>query len=377
MTASALSRIHYAKPSITEREVSYATDAAANGWGEKCYDYIYRFRDLLKAYLDVPYVIPTSSCTGALHLALAALDIGAGDEVIVPDITWIASVSPITYLGATPVFVDVLEDSWCIDPKAIEAAITSKTKAIIPVHLYGNLCDMDAIMAIAKRHGIAVIEDAAEALGSVYKGRKAASIGDMATFSFHGTKTVTTGEGGALVVQSPELYEKLLILEGHGRDPKISKQFWCEKIGYKYKMSNMEAAVGTAQMERIDELVARKREIFAQYQARLGKVAGLHLNPEPEGCINSYWMSTVVFDKSISFHREELLADMAAANIDARVFFYPVSQFPSFASKPENVVSYGLYDRAINLPSYHDIRDDEIARVCEVILAYLGKVSHA
>ena len=330
------SRILYAKPSITNLEVQYATDAAASGWGSHCYDYIIRFRDLLKSYLEVPYVIPTSSCTGALHLALAALDIKAGDEVILPDITWIASVAPVTYVGATPVLVDVLEDSWCIDPTAIRRAITEKTKAIIVVHLYGNLCDMDEIMSLAKEHGIAVIEDAAEGLGSVYKGRKAGAIGDMATFSFHGTKTVTTGEGGALIVQSPELYEKLLVLESHGRDPKISKQFWCEKVGYKYKMSNLDAAIGTAQMERIEELIARKREIFSEYQEVLSRRPELHLNPEPENTLNSYWMTTVVYDKSVNFDRDNLLSEMEAANIDARVFFYPVSMMPPFPSKPEN-----------------------------------------
>ncbi|MBU6476171.1 MAG: DegT/DnrJ/EryC1/StrS family aminotransferase [Alphaproteobacteria bacterium] len=368
-----LSKIHYAKPSITEREVAYAADAARNGWAEHCFDYIHKFRDLLKDYLGVPHVIPTSSCTGALHLGLAALGIGPGDEVILPDITWIASAAPVTYLGATPVFVDVLEDSWCIDPAAIEAAITSQTKAIIIVHIYGNLCDMDAIMAIGKKHGLPVIEDAAEALGSVYKGKKAGAIGDMATFSFHGTKTVTTGEGGALVVRSDALFDKISILESHGRDPRVPKQFWCEQIGYKYKMPNIAAAIGAAQMERIDELVARKREIFKEYVAQLGGIADLRFNPEPEGAYNSYWMSTVVFGKTIPFVREDLISDFKKGNIDARVFFYPLSMMPPFEKCPQNKISYGLYDRGMNLPSYHDLTKDDISRVCGVIKNYLAK----
>ncbi len=369
-----LGRIHYAKPSITEREVSYAADAARNGWAEHCYDYIYKFRDLLKDYLGVKHVIPTSSCTGALHMGLAALGIGAGDEVILPDITWIASAAPVTYLGAKPVFVDVLEDSWCIDPAKIEAAITPKTKAIIVVHLYGNLCDMDAIMALGKKHNLPVIEDAAEALGSVYKGKKAGAIGDMATFSFHGTKTVTTGEGGALIVQSDALFDKVSILESHGRDPKVPKQFWCEQVGFKYKMSNVAAAIGTAQMERIDELVNRKREIFKSYKEQLGCINGLCFNPEPEGTYNSYWMSTVVFaPPHIPFVREDLLEDFKNNNIDARVFFYPVSMMPPFETQEQNKVSYGLYNRGINLPSYHDLTEDDISRVCGVIKDYLAK----
>lgn len=367
-------RILYAKPSITDLEVEYAADAAANGWGEQCYDYIFKFRDQLKSYLDVPYVIPTSSCTGALHMALAALGVGPGDEVIYPDITWIASASPTKYLGAEPVFVDVLENSWCIDPKAIEAAITEKTKAIVVVHVYGNLCEMDDIMTIAKKHELPVIEDAAEGLGSVYKGKKAGSIGDMAAFSFHGTKTITTGEGGALIVQSPELYEKLQTLESHGRHPKSDKQFWCDEVGYKYKMSNIQAAIGAAQMERIDELVGRKREIFAEYHEILANLPGIYLNPEPEDTVNSYWMTTVVFDEALPFVRENLLEEMAKANIDARVFFYPVSLMPPFQSKPENTMSYSLYNRGINLPCYHDITSAQINRVCDVLKQYLDKI---
>ncbi len=367
------SRILYAKPSITDTEIKYAADAAANGWGENCYDYIHKFSGLLKKYLEVPYVIPTSSCTGALHMALAALDIKTGDEVILPDITWIASVSPVNYLGASPVFVDVKEDSWCIDPQAIRNAITDKTKAIIVVHVYGNLCDMDEIMSIAREFNLPVIEDAAEGLGSVYKGRKAGSIGDMSTFSFHGTKTITTGEGGALIVQSEKLYEKIRTLESHGRHPAETKQFWCEKIGFKYKMSNVQAAIGTAQMERIEELIGRKREIFAEYKKRLGGRPELHLNPEPENTTNSYWMTTVIFDQSVPFNREEILEDMENANIDARVFFYPVSMMPPFIDKPENTTSYSLFSRGLNLPSYHDLTSEDIDRVCNVIEHYLAR----
>jgi len=373
-----LTKIHYAKPSITDREVGYVTDAAANGWAEHCFDYIKKFSAALGAYLKVPYVIPTSSCTGALHLALAVLGVGPGDEVIVPDITWIASAAPVTYLGATPVFVDVLEDTWCMDPAAFEKAITPKTKAVIPVHLYGNLCEMDEIMAIARKHKVAVIEDAAEAIGSSYKGKMAGGIGDMSTFSFHGTKTITTGEGGALAVQSKELYERLLVLESHGRDPKVSRQFWSEKIGYKYKMSNLEAALGLAQIERIDELVARKRKIFGIYKNKLGDIKGLTFNPERPGTVNSYWMTTVIFGQNLRFSRPEILKCFEEHNIDARVFFYPVSMMPGFKAlpgyrQPANKVSYGIYERGLNLPCYHDIRDEDIDRVCTVVRNYLGR----
>ena len=211
------SRIYYTRPSITEREIRYATDAAANGWGEHCYEYIVRFETLFREHLGVKHAIATSSCTGALHLGLAALGITSGDEIILGDINWIASAAPITYLGGVPAFVDVLPDTWCIDPAKVEAAITPRTKAIIAVHLYGNLCDMDRLLAIGAKHGIPVIEDAAEALGSVWHGRRAGSMGVFGTFSFHGTKTLTTGEGGMFVTQDDNLYEKVLTLNNHGR----------------------------------------------------------------------------------------------------------------------------------------------------------------
>src|SRR5438045_523885 len=216
-SSGAMSRIYYTKPSITEREIRYATDAAANGWGERCYEYIDRFEALFREHLGVKHAIATSSCTGALHMGLAALGIGLGDEVILADVNWIASAAPITYVGAVPVFVDVLPDTWCLDPGRVEAAITPRTKAIIAVHLYGNLCDMDALLDIGRRHGLPVIEDGAEAIGSVWHGKRAGSMGAFGTFSFHGTKTVTTGEGGMFVTNDSDLYKRVLTLSNHGR----------------------------------------------------------------------------------------------------------------------------------------------------------------
>lgn len=197
------SRIPYAKPSVTELEVSYATDAAANGWGARCYEYIEQFENLFKAYLEVKHTIATSSCTGALHMGLAAHGIGPGDEVIMADTNWVATAAPIVHLGAKPVFVDILPESWCIDPILAEAAITPRTKAIVAVHLYGNLCEMNRLLVVGQKHGIPIIEDAAEAIGSIYHGKHAGSIGRFGAFSFHGTKTVATGEGGMFVTNDP------------------------------------------------------------------------------------------------------------------------------------------------------------------------------
>lgn len=365
------SRIHYTKPSITEKEVEYATDAARNGWGDRCFEYIQRFEELFKQHLGVKYAIATSSCTGALHMGLAALGVGPGDEVILADTNWIASAAPITYLGATPVFVDILPDTWCLDPQRVRDAITPRTKAIIAVHLYGNLCEMNELMAIGKQYGIAVIEDAAEAIGSVYHGRRAGSIGRFGAFSFHGTKTVTTGEGGMFVTNDADLYEHVLTLSNHGRAKGQAKQFWPDMIGFKYKISNIQAAIGCAQVERIDELIAAKRRIFATYQEQLSGLP-LMLNPEPENTTNGYWMPSIVVEDRVPFDREKLLAAFRADNIDGRVFFWPLSMLPMFEKKPQNTVSYRLYERAVNLPSYHDLTTSDIERVTRHIHAQLG-----
>lgn len=364
------SRIYYTKPSITEKEVAYAADAASTGWGEKCYEYIARFEALFCEHLGVKHAIATSSCTGALHLGLAALGVGPGDEVILGDTNWIASAAPITYLGARPVFVDVLPDTWCLDPARVEAAITPRTKAIIAVHLYGNLCDMDSLLAIGTRHGIPVIEDAAEAIGSQWHHQRAGSMGKFGTFSFHGTKTVTTGEGGMFVTNDSDFFEKVLSLSNHGRAKGQTKQFWPDSIGFKYKMSNIQAAIGCAQLERIDALIAEKRRVFTYYAKKLSGLP-LRLNPEPAGTVNGYWMPTIVVDEGVSFDREALLAAFKDDDIDGRVFFWPLSMLPMFEDQPNHIVGYGLYVRAVNLPSYHDLSESEMDRVISKVRNYL------
>jgi len=367
------SRIYYTKPSITELEVRYATDAAANGWGDKCYEYINRFEDAFKTHLGVKYAIATSSCTGALHMGMAALGIGPGDEVIMADTNWIATASPIVHLGAKPVFIDILPDSWCIDPDLIEKAITPHTKAIVAVHLYGNLCEMDKLLAIGEKYGIPVIEDAAEAIGSIYHGKHAGSMGKFGAFSFHGTKTLTTGEGGMFVTNDPDLYEHVLTLSNHGRARGQTKQFWPDMVGFKYKMSNIQAAIGFAQIERIEELTRRKHAIFSYYRDRLATLPGLTMNPEPIGTVNGAWMPTVVFDAVYGLTREQLQVAFKAENIDARVVFWPLSSLPSFEAEPKNNYAYQIPKRSINLPSYHDIAEADLERVIETIYSLCAK----
>jgi perosamine synthetase len=366
------SRIPYTKPSITDLEVQYATDAARNGWGEHCYDYITRFEEAFCTHLGVRYAVATSSCTGALHMGLAALGIGSGDEVILADTNWIATAAPVVHLGATPVFVDILPESWCLDPELVEAAITPRTKAIIAVHLYGNLCDMDRLLAVGRAHGLPVIEDAAEAIGSTYHGRRAGSMGAFGAFSFHGTKTLTTGEGGMFVTDDAGLYEHVLTLSNHGRARSQTRQFWPDVVGFKYKLSNVQAAIGCAQLERVDALVARKREILAAYRERLEALPGVSMNPEPAGTRIGAWMPTAVFDAETGVTRDGLQQAFAADDIDARAFFYPLSGLPMFPDAPRNGIARDLPGRAINLPTYHDMLPEEQERVVRTVLRELG-----
>lgn len=364
-------RIFYTKPSITAREVELATDAAANGWGEHCYDYIKKFEEGFRSHIGTDFAVATSSATGALHLGLAALGVGAGDEVILADTNWIASVAPLVHLGATPVFVDILPDTWCLDPQKVENAITPRTKAILAVHLYGNLCDMNALEAIAKSHGLYLIEDAAEALGSHWGTVQAGARGVFGACSFHGTKTITTGEGGMLVTNSPDLYEKVLTLNNHGRARGEKRQFWASVVGYKFKMSNIQAAIGCAQLERIDGLCARRREIFHTYRSLLAPCPGIAMNPVPVDAEYGYWMPSAVFEPSTGVRQEDALSAFAGSNIDGRAFFWPLSSQAEFTPRRENTVSYDIPRRAVNLPSYCDITESDQRRVVQALAGLL------
>jgi perosamine synthetase len=356
-------RIPVNKPTITEREIAYVADAVSHGWGDRCYDYINRFTEVLKSCFSVKYAWPTSSCHGALHTVLMALGIGPGDEVIVPDITWIGSVSPIVWLGAKPVFADILRDTWCIDPISLERKITDKTKAIIVVHLYGSVCDMDSIRAIGKKYDLPIIEDAAEAVGSEYHGKRVGSIGDFGVFSFHGTKSFTTGEGGAIISNCSELADRISTICNQGRRPEQHIMFWVDELGLKYKMSNLDAALGVAQFERFDEIVNKKREIFGWYKDALAEVPDIAINVEHPGTKNLFWMPSIIFGDSYHFDRDTLIKKMNAEGIGLRPFFYPVSMFPMFESAEDNVVSWSLYKTGINLPSYHDMKKEDVATV--------------
>ncbi|HEY4135697.1 MAG TPA: DegT/DnrJ/EryC1/StrS family aminotransferase [Alphaproteobacteria bacterium] len=370
-------RIPISGPSITEREIRYVADACATAWYENANVYNARFEQAFAAYVGSRFAISLPSCTAGLHLSLAAMGVGPGDEVIVPDATWIASAAPISYVGATPVFGDVDPATWCLSAASFERLITPRTKAVIPVDLYGGMADFATIRAIADRHGVRVIEDAAEALGSEFQGRKAGHLGDTGTFSFHGSKTMTTGEGGMVVTDDEALHRRMLVLRDHGRQPNDTN-FFNGEVAFKYKMTSLQAALGLAQIERVEELVSRKRAIFAAYRDRLGSRDDIVLNAEPAGTRNSYWMVTVAWDAAYGLSKDAVMARLKDEAIDTRPFFHPLTSLPAYREAAdqaraarENKVAYDIGARAINLPCGMSLEDADIDYVCDKLVALL------
>ena len=372
-----MERLLVSGPSITRKEIDYVTDAVTNAWYGNANIYHERFERAFGEYVGRRYAIALPSCTSAIHLALAALGVGPGDEVVLPDATWIASSAPITYVGATPVFADIDERTWCLSPKAFEDCVTPRTRAVIAVDLYGNMPDMDAILEIARQRQIAVIEDAAEAIGSEYKGQRAGSFGDASVFSFHGSKTLTTGEGGMLLTDDDDLRARALFLRDHGRKPG-DKMFFNHEVAYKYKMSSMQAALGLAQLERIDELLEQKRRIFSWYEENLRHVKGIELNYGAPETRNVYWMVTAVVDPRIGLKKEEVMRLMDEHNVDCRPFFFPLSAIPAYyeteqarRARTRNHIAYRVTPYGINLPSGLNLTAENVAYVCAILKAAL------
>jgi perosamine synthetase len=358
-----------AGPSIGLREQVYAGDAARKGWNSQWDKYLKAFEEEFARYVGVKYAIATSSCTGALHIALAALDVGPGDEVIVPDITWVATANAVLYVGATPIFADVDAETWCIDPVSVESLITPRTKAIIPVHLYGQPSDMDAIMLLAERHKLFVVEDAAPSIGAECKGRRTGSFGHFSAFSFQGAKLAVTGEGGMLVTNDEALFKRAYTIWDQGRTPGT---FWIETNGFKYKMSNIQAAIGLGQLQRNDEMVEAKRRNFARYQMNLEGVKGIRLYPEPSWAKSICWMTSILVTEDAKVSRDEMIKQLKARNVDSRPVFPAISQYPIWPVKqePKPMAKY-VGERAINLPSGVCLSQAEVDYVCKQVMDIL------
>ena len=360
--------IYVSEPSLSEEELKNVIEAVKSGWISSKGRFIEEFEQNFSNYCDRKYGVATSNGTVALHLALKALGIGDGDEVIVPDLTFIATANTVAYCNAKPVFVDSHPDYWCIDPERIEEKITTRTRAIIPVHLYGHPCDMDMIMKIAEEYNLYVIEDAAEAHSAEYRGKKAGSFGDISCFSFYGNKIITTGEGGMCLANNEELAEKMRILRDHGMNP--DKRYWYDVIGFNYRMTNLQAAIGVAQLKKLDEFVEKKRKIAKFYSEKLNELEEkelITLQPEMPWAKCIYWMYSILIEDKFSRSRDELMQELKENGVETRPFFYPIHLMPPYKNKENFVVAEKISRKGINLPSGVKLPDNDIELISKFI----------
>lgn len=354
-----------AEPSLGEKELLYVTDCIISNWISSTGKYVNKFEALFADYCGSRYAVTTSNGTTALHLALLALGIQQGDEVIVPSLTFIATANAVSYTGAKPVFVDSEPRTWNIDPDLIEKAITPNTKAIIPVHLYGHPANMDPILEIARSHKLAVIEDAAEAHGAEYKGKKVGSIGDAGIFSFYGNKIITTGEGGMIVTDNSDIAERARLFRDHGMLP--SRRYWHTVLGYNCRLTNIQAAVGLAQLEKIGSIIKTKIDIADRYEKQLDGIEGIIRPPKAKWAKNVYWLYSILVEKEYGISRDKLIGELTAMNIDTRPFFSPVHTQPIYNTGQHLGVSEELASKGLSLPSSVDLQEHEVDRVCSVV----------
>lgn len=359
-------RLPIAEPQLGERELTYVTECVLTGWVSSAGKFVGQFEEMFARFCDTKYALATSNGTTALHLALLALKIGPGDEVIVPTLTFIATANAVRYTGATPVFVDSEPVSWGIDPARIEAAITPRTKAIVPVHLYGHPADMGPILAIAERHGLAVVEDAAEAHGARWCGRVVGGIGDIGVFSFYGNKIITTGEGGMVTTNRRDLYDAMRLFRDHGMSPE--RRYWHTVVGYNYRLTNLQAALGVAQMERIDGILARKREIAAAYTHGLSRIPGLTLPGEASWASAVYWLYSIVIDEAeFGWTRDEVMAYLKDHDVETRPVFPLVHQQPCYDLAGRFDVAERLSAFGLSLPSAVTLQPAAVDRIVSLL----------
>lgn len=372
MKIEEITMIPVSEPWLGDKELEYVTDCINSGWISSIGKYVEMFEEKFSQYCDMRYGVSTSNGTTALHLALTALGIGKGDEVLVPDLTFIATANAVTYCNAKPVFVDSHPDYWCINPEKIEEKITKNTKAIIPVHLYGHPCDMDPIMDLARDHDMYIIEDVAEAHGAKYKGRVLGSFGDISCFSFYGNKIITTGEGGMCLMNDEELMERSKLLRDHAMSRE--KRYWHDLIGFNYRLTNIQAAIGIAQLEKIDKIIEIKRK-NAQYYAEglreLDNRGLITLHPQMPWAKNVYWMYSIIFKRLNGLSRDKLICRLKDEGIDTRPFFYPMHVLPPYVSNIKFPIAQSLSEHGINLPSSAKLTKETIDHISHSILELL------
>jgi perosamine synthetase len=344
------------QPSLTGNEKKYVNDCLDSTWISSKGKYIPLFEEQFAKYINVKHAATVSNGTVAIHLALIALGIGPGDEVIVPTLTYIASVNAISYTGAVPVFVDSLYDTWQMNPEDVRRKISAKTKAVMAVHLYGHPCEMDSLTSICNEHNLFLIEDCAEAIGSIYKGKHVGTFGDIATFSFFGNKTITTGEGGMVVTNDETLHDRATHFKGQGLAK--HRQYWHDVIGYNYRMTNICAAIGLAQLEQVEKFLSAKKQIARWYEEGF-RDTDVTFHQQANNVEHSYWICSILVKEASK--REDVREHLAKNGIETRPLFYPVHTMPMYSQKfQKHSVAEDLGWRGINLPSYPSLTEEQV-----------------
>ena len=368
-------QIPLVQPVFDGNELEYVTDCITSGWISSQGKYVRQFEEDFAKYIGGGKALAVSNGTVALHLALCALGVGPGDEVIVPNLTFVAPVNAVIYVGATPVLVDIDEDTLCMNCESVRSAITQRTKAILPVHLYGNAANMIELSDIADKMGLLLIEDCAEALGTRLGGKHVGLFGGAATFSFFGNKTITTGEGGMVIFNDDNTFDRAKMLRDHGMS--VERRYWHTEVGFNYRMTNLQAAIGVAQLQRVDFFVNKKRWIAKIYDDGLKGVVDINRPGEGDGVFNSYWLYTIVLSSRFDGRRDELLEFLKDSGIEARPVFYPVHLMPPYQKYNSDGTNFPISnmasERGVSLPSSIGITEAEVNRVCSVLRMFVDR----
>ena len=357
-----------AAPALVGRELEYVADCLESTWISSSGPYIERFEQGFAEFCGVEHAVSCCNGTAALHLALLALGVGPSDEVIVPTLTYVASANAVRYCGAEAVLVDSEPETWNLDAAKLEQAVTPRTKGIVAVHLYGHPVDLDPVLELGKQRGLFVLEDAAEAHGALYKGKRVGSFGECAMFSFYGNKIITTGEGGMVVTDDAELATKLRLLRGQGQDPE--RRYWFPVVGYNYRLTNVAAAIGLGQLERIDWHLGRRREVASWYREEFDGDGRFVFSPEAEWADSSFWMSSVLLTDAVDRSRDDVAAALAEQGVDSRPFFYPVHSLPPYRDRAHEgsfPVADALAARGLNLPSSALLTREDVEYACAAL----------
>ena len=351
------------EPSLGGNEIKYVTDCIRTNWISSQGAFVERFEREFANYHEMPYAVSCSSGTTALHLGLLALGIGTGDEVIIPDLTFGASINAVIHTGATPVMVDIDPQSWNLDPHLVEKAITSRTKAIMTVHLYGLPCDMDCLKATAKKYNLSIIEDCAESLGAEFKGRKMGTLGDVSTFSFFANKTITTGEGGMILTKNRDFAHRMRLLRDHGMNPK--KRYWHEEVGFNYRITNIQSALGCAQLEQVNRFIKTRQDLARIYQDGFDEFPWLLPQASFDDRSSSHWLYTLLVSDDAPIDREEITKGLADEGIDTRPIFHSLHQQPAFSKFKTDPcpVSADISSRGFSLPTSNHMTAADAERV--------------